>query len=338
MSANVGFGASVVAMNSYLPSLAKGSPDVVQVLSEIQDAQSNSLEQTADHHDSEYTGDHEGPEAPLIHRQQTPEINVLKARYDNELSRATSRISSFGIALGYGAGIFLLILALIPVTMLKGSTFALRLAIGLSGIWWALFSIPAALWLPGAGVARTTPDAHDIWMDNAAIQDEKLSLRKEIPAAWRRLGDMLRWSQIMKLRNTFKYLAAWFLLSDGIHWLHLVQWAFADPLAAGFTTITSTAVLFGKTSLNMEPSALILIGVLAPTSGILGSLVWPIIQRKYGWTNLKVLVILVVMASAIPAYGCLGFLGIFQGNAKFGGLTTQGEMYGLAVYFGECVR
>jgi len=85
----------------------------------------------------------------------------------------------------------------------------------------------------------------------------------------------------------------------------------------------------------MQPSALILIGVLTPTSGIVGSLIWPVLQRRYVWTNLKVLIILVVMASAIPAYGCLGFLNAFQGNGRFGGLTTQGEMFGLAVYFGE---
>lgn len=82
----------------------------------------------------------------------------------------------------------------------------------------------------------------------------------------------------------------------------------------------------------MSPSALILIGVLTPTSGILGSLLWPVLQRKFGWSNLKVLVILVILASMIPAYGCLGFG--FQGRTRFGGLTTQGEMFGLAVYFG----
>lgn len=95
-------------------------------------------------------------------------------------------------------------------------------------------------------------------------------------------------------------------------------------------------MLFGKTTLNMQPSALIIMGVIVPTSGILGSLLWPILQRRYGWTNLKVIVILVTMASAIPAYGCLGFLEVFQGSAtRFGGLTTQGEMFGLAVYFGQ---
>jgi MFS-type transporter involved in bile tolerance (Atg22 family) len=83
----------------------------------------------------------------------------------------------------------------------------------------------------------------------------------------------------------------------------------------------------------MQPSALILIGVLTPTSGILGSLAWPLLQRRLKWSNLKIIVVLVLMASAIPAYGCLGFLSVFEG--RFGGLTTQGEMFGLAVYFGE---
>jgi len=84
----------------------------------------------------------------------------------------------------------------------------------------------------------------------------------------------------------------------------------------------------------MAPSALILVGVLTPTSGILGSLLWPVLQRRYQWSNLKVLVILVIMASMIPAYGCLGFLVQGSSKVKFGGLTTQEEMFGLAVYFG----
>jgi hypothetical protein len=83
----------------------------------------------------------------------------------------------------------------------------------------------------------------------------------------------------------------------------------------------------------MQPSALILIGVLTPTSGILGSLAWPLLQRRLEWSNLKIIILLVLMASAIPAYGCLGFLSVFEG--RFGGLTTQGEMFGLAVYFGK---
>lgn len=107
----------------------------------------------------------------------------------------------------------------------------------------------------------------------------------------------------------------------------------------GFTTITSTAILFGKTALGMSASRLIIVGVLTPSAGILGALIWPRIQTAMGWSNLRVLVVLVALASLIPAYGCLGFLPMFKnGNVKFGGLTTQEEMYGLAIYFGKLVR
>jgi len=126
---------------------------------------------------------------------------------------------------------------------------------------------------------------------------------------------MLRWKEVGKLRNTFKYLAAWFLLSDG------------------FTTITSTAVLFSKTVLLMPASSLILIGVIVPTFGIIGSLAWPYLQRRLGFGNLKMVMILVILASLVPAYGCLGFLPVFQ-RIGFGGMNNPNEMYGLAVYFG----
>ncbi|KAG1743881.1 autophagy-related protein 22-like protein [Suillus lakei] len=254
--ANVGFGASVVAMNAYLPSLAKDSPEVVQAHFELPS--------------SSETRDENSALSASVDLELEPSLEEVASQstYTAALSRATSRISSLGIASGYGAGIILLLVALIPVTRLHGSTFSLRLAIGLSGIWWALFSIPAAIWLP-----------------NASNIDEPES------AAWKRLGVMLRWREIKRLQHTFRYLAAWFLLSDG------------------FTTITSTAILFGKTTLHMQASSLVLIGAITPLSGIIGSLISPILQRKFMWSNLP-------------------------RSARFGGLTTQGEMFGLAVYFG----
>ncbi|KXN90741.1 Autophagy-related protein 22 [Leucoagaricus sp. SymC.cos] len=336
MLANVSFGASVVAMNAYLPSLAKEAPDVVEVHQEIKAAHLHEERDEGPHGSlSLDSSDHvpESAEAPLITRQTTEPSSEtaissfsssLKTKYDTALSRATSRISSLGIAMGYAAGIFLLMVALVPVSMLGGSTFALRLAIGLSGVWWAVFSLPAAIWLPGVGVveAKDNEDEEaDGWGGANAGRHERENerdwgLMSEIRAAWIRLGNMLRWTEIVKLRNTFKYLAAWFLLSDG------------------FTTITSTAVLFAKTSLHMPASSLILIGVLTPTSGILGSLLWPHIQRKLSLSNLKILIILVLLASLIPLYGCLGFL-IQNTSITFGGLTTPGEMFGLAVIFGS---
>lgn len=244
MLANVSFGASVVAMNAYLPSLAKESPEVVSLQQEIlnepeSDPITHSHSQPQEPN-SEYTHNHldhtdpEDPEAPLIPRASQPDTTTsltTKQKYDATLSRATSRISSLGIAMGYAAGIFLLIVALVPVTKLGGSTFALRLAIGLSGIWWGLFSVPAAVWLPGAGEGKEGV-GDDGWVDGdegegygerrRRREEGEWKVGREIWKAWVRLGDMLRWSEVVKLRNTFKYLAAWFLLSDGMSSLILL--------------------------------------------------------------------------------------------------------------------
>lgn len=107
---------------------------------------------------------------------------------------------------------------------------------------------------------------------------------------------------------------------------------FTSPIL-GFTTITSTAVLFSKTVLFMPASSLILIGVLVPIFGIIGSLAWPLLQHRLGLGNLRMVMILLILASLVPAYGCLGFLALFQ-RIGFGGMNSPTEMYVLAAYFG----
>ncbi|KAJ2932154.1 hypothetical protein H1R20_g4946, partial [Candolleomyces eurysporus] len=337
MCSNVGFGASIVAMNAYLPSLAKEAPEVSELGERLLKLQGK---QKTIRRDYNSQSDHRDSSEPLLASSSSSlpvspsddALHTLQTEYDATLSATTARISSHGIAFGYIAGIVLLVVALIPVNMLQGSTWALRVAIGLSGIWWATGTLPAAIWLPSAvetsSSSEVDAEAEEWGPSQPRIgTDGDWSMGREIVRAWVRLGNMLRWSEVQKLKNTFKYLAAWFLLSDG------------------FTTMTSTALLFAKTSLSMPSSSLILVGILTPLSGIIGSLLWPRLQRKLGWSNLKILVLLVVLASLIPAYGCLGFffesrhtsdspeaLGV---EIKFGGLTTPGEMFGLAVVFGS---
>ena len=189
---NVCFGASIVALNAYLPSLARNSEEVTKAAAALADVpRSTGL--------SEETEDSE--DAGLLVSGTPPALASAKAKYSEALTIATSRISSRGIAIGYLAGILLLIIALIPVSKMKGSTLSLRLAIGMSGIWWGFFSIPAAVWLPSGSASAEVPEKRGVW--------------RQILSSWRRLGEMLRWKEIKKLRNTFKYLAAWFLLSDG---------------------------------------------------------------------------------------------------------------------------
>lgn len=324
IAANVGFGVSIVAMNAYLPALAQESPEVLSSLHDLENY--DDLHAVTDRENNELVT--ENPTAPLLSsgpQRISEHRKDLESRYQILLARETSRISSLGIALGYGAGICLLALTLIPVNRLQGSTFALRLAIGLSGVWWFVFSIPASLLLPSP--PAPTQGMHE-------FGQKEWSFKQSILSAWIGLVNNLRWREVKKLTNTYKFLAAWFLLSDGKSCgTSLPKCPLMYNNFIGFSTITSTALLFGKTTLHMSPSSLIIVGVLTPLSGIIGSLLWPIVQRKYQWSSLKILIILVIMASMIPAYGCLGF--ITQGRVKFGGLTTQAEMFALAVYFGQ---
>ena len=103
-----------------------------------------------------------------------------------------------------------------------------------------------------------------------------------------------------------------------------------------FTMITSTAVLFGKTTLHMAPFWLVLVGVLAPSMGIAWSLALPYIQRELGWSNLRIVTLLALLVSCIPAYGCFGFILLVKHNLPFGRLTTSGEMFDLSIYFDTC--
>jgi UMF1 family MFS transporter len=81
----------------------------------------------------------------------------------------------------------------------------------------------------------------------------------------------------------------------------------------------------------MPPSSLILVGILTPSAGILGALLWPILQRRLSLTSLHVLIILVVVASIIPLYGVIG---LFAPPGARWGLRVPEEMFVLAVYFG----
>lgn len=118
-------------------------------------------------------------------------------------SYTTSRLSSTCTALGFFSGVSVLALLLVPVTLMGGSTFSLRLAVGLSGVWWIVFLIPAAYGLPGVqdtGKGRTGRKAEE---------------RPALGDGWRRVGRMIRPDEVRRLSNLFTFLLTWIFLSDG---------------------------------------------------------------------------------------------------------------------------
>jgi MFS transporter, UMF1 family len=81
----------------------------------------------------------------------------------------------------------------------------------------------------------------------------------------------------------------------------------------------------------MTPSSLILVGVLAPSAGILGALLWPAVQRRFELSSLRMLVLTVIAVSVVPLYGVIGLLA--PHGARWG-LRVPEELFVLAVYFG----
>ncbi|CAG8543308.1 17330_t:CDS:2 [Dentiscutata erythropus] len=126
--------------------------------------------------------------------------------------------------------------------------------------------------------------------------------------AWKQLWMTIL--QARKLEMTFKFLIAWFFISDG------------------YTTITSVALLFAKTTLQVPAVGLIAISLIVPLSALFGTIMVPKFQSYFRLTTKQTVIFLNVLLLCIPFYGCLGFI------LPFGGLKSGTELYYFAVWFG----
>lgn len=117
------------------------------------------------------------------------------------------------------------------------------------------------------------------------------------------------------LKDIVLFLAAWFLLSDGI------------------ATISGTAVLFGKTELGMTPAQLALINVVVTTFGIAGAFTWSKVSRFFGLPPARTIVACICIFELIPLYALIGYIPAVQNLGVFG-LQQPWEMYVLGAVYG----
>ncbi|ODN81090.1 hypothetical protein L202_03185 [Cryptococcus amylolentus CBS 6039] len=315
------YSTSIVCANAFLPQLAREDEDVRRLWDERMSADvrdEGPIEQDEEMGDLGGSPDSGDEATHLLPHQLVPAVMAIstqdladadpavktslhdttpESRYDALLSLTTSRLSSIGIAVGFFSGVSVLILLLIPVLALDGSTFSLRLGIGMSGIWWAVFTIPAWLGLPSNGGDRS-----------------EISTR-QIKEAWVKMGSMIAPSQIRQLPGLYTYLLAWIFLSDGFH------------------TTTYAAILYASSVLSMSPPKIILVGILVQLAAVISSTLVPRLHHRLSTpdrpiTNFNILICCVLAAIIIPVYTSLGLV------VSFGGLRTEGEMYVLAIWFG----
>lgn len=304
---NTSFGASFVLLNSFLPLLVRYHPDVIEAnVATTPDLDSSEFEsRPLDQSVGQLESSPVTATSPLLHPEDGGRLKPTASHAEitsKELELST-RISAIGIGTGYIAALFLQCICIGVLISLHNTTWGQRVVLFMVGVWWTVFTIPAAMWLrPRPGPPLADNGRKGIMAGLAYILYAWKSLFKTIQQA-RRLLDIVL------------FLAGWFLLSDAI------------------ATTSSTAILFAKTQLHMKPWALGMINVISTTAGVFGAFGWSWVSRLFNLKAHQTILVCIALFELIPLYGLLGYLPFVKNWGVFG-LQQPWEMYPLAAVYG----
>ncbi|OTA38607.1 hypothetical protein BTJ68_01267 [Hortaea werneckii EXF-2000] len=307
MVGNVCIGASFVLLNSFLPLLVRRHPAVQltgdrgEVRTSYESGAGHGQQASGGHNSDRHVSDDTTPLLQAAEQTTTPYPSSAAA--PSPQMQLSTKISSYGVGIGYIASIMVQFLSVFILRTTGGSLFSLRLVLFAIGLWWLSFMIPAAIWLrprPGPPLAF----GHG---------SKRLSWSGYIAYSWVNLGKTV--ARARRLKDVLLFLGAWFLVSDAI------------------ATVSGTAILFAKTTLGMESSALALINVMVTLSGIAGAFTWSKVSRMMQLTPSQTILTCICLFELIPLYGLLGYVPAVQRLGCFG-LQQQWEMYPLGAVYG----
>ncbi|KAI2463035.1 autophagy-related protein 22 [Annulohypoxylon bovei var. microspora] len=311
---NTSFGSSFVLLNSFLPLLVRHHPKVqesVVGISEDFDLQSNAGHETRSFSTSPTLAEDplsSSTTALLPRNDANSDIHDLhRVPTHEELTsielQLSTQISAKGIGIGYGAALFAQCASILILVGMGSSTWSQRVVLFFLGSWWAIFTIPAAIWLrprPGPPLVESRHRGARAWLSYIAY-------------SWKNLFRTVKLAR--RLIDIVLFLASWFLISDAI------------------ATMSSTAILYAKTQLGMKPWAIGMISVISTTTGILGAFGWSFISRHFRLKPHQTILSCIALFEIIPLYGLLGYIPLIR---RWGvlGLQRPWEMYPLAAVYG----
>ncbi|TLD35563.1 autophagy-related protein [Venturia nashicola] len=300
-------GSSFVLLNSFLPLLVANHPSVSSTSTPTSTDGNPDSPGLTDPHEREGSVElSPGLEPPGL----TTTLNGEKNTPEHTLS---NQISSKGIGIGYAAAFIAQILSIgillfcSKALHVESKTMPMRIILFVVGIWWALFTIPAALWLrqrPGPPLPASLSGKGRIY---------GLAWLSYISFAWKSLWKTIKIA--VQLKQIVLFLIAWFLLSDAI------------------ATVSGTAVLFARTELHMSTTAIALVSITVMVSGILGAWTWPRISASFNLRSNQTILACILLFEIIPLYGLLGYLPFIKAWGV-GGLQQPWEIFPLAVVHG----
>lgn len=127
----------------------------------------------------------------------------------------STKISSTGVAIGYLAGAGLQVLAILILRRTSSLILGLELILLMVGTWWAVFTVPVALWMrprPGPPLPRPGAKHGEEEHGDREVPEERIGW-EAVGYAWRKLWVTIRLAK--QLKDVMLFLAAWFCMSDG---------------------------------------------------------------------------------------------------------------------------
>ncbi|GIZ47367.1 hypothetical protein CKM354_001046000 [Cercospora kikuchii] len=242
-------------------------------------------------------------------RDDTGGYLETKSSTSPELKLST-QISSRGVGLGYAAAVSTQVLSIGLLVLLKKAHFVaestpLRFVLLFGGICWFTLTLPGATWLrnrPGPPLRAIEP-----WKSKLPVAIQYMIF------AWKSVWTTVRTAA--KLRQSWVFLIAWFLLSDAI------------------ATVSGTAILFARTELHMDTIPIALLSITSIGSGLAGAFAWPKISKRYGLETKQTIIACMLLMEIIPFYGMLGFVPFIK-SLGFLGLQQIWEIYPLGFVHG----
>ena len=286
----------------FLPLLVRHHPFVLHARGQEVESHQDDVEVSQDENiESDNTATPSTYLLPEDRPDVTDPLPPTPAAVSPELQIST-KLSSYGIGIGYIAGLVVQSASILLVVATGSTAFSLRLVLFVVGVWWLVFTIPAAIWLrPRPGPPLPTElTGGATWITYVIY-------------AWRSLFRTI--GHARRLKDLVIFLCAWFLLSDSI------------------ATVSGTAILFAKTTLGMKTAALALINVIATLAGVLGAFYWSFFSRLLNLRASQTIMACICLFEIIPLYGMLGFIPSVQRLGVIG-LQQPWEMYPLGAIYG----